>query len=372
MEDIENLHSKAMELAEEATLARLRGDSVKASEVFRQAFQMEHRAASLVADRGDLEPTRSVLHRSAASLALECGETRQAEKLLGIALSGDPPEDIAEELRDLLDQANFQRHLRVRGVQLHSSEFQLSLTGSSIGVGIAHGEAFTSRVVLLQKIIRRTAQRKLKLPFDDYRRIDKETRGDLELYVSVPRAGSFAVTIRIGGGQFVLDAQGMDLATDTLTELLECFEMFVPSGSERLAERIGDESYYRNFVALARGIAPDGRKVRAVGLTAIQQKKERRVLLSTPVAGKEPAKGKTPRPGAEEVQVRGRLMYADSLREKSGKIRVVDENNVQHKISVPIGLMSDIVRPLYEENVVVTGRMKRKTIMLETIDRVEE
>jgi hypothetical protein len=47
------------------------------------------------------EPTRSVLHRSAAALAVECGEAREAERLIAVALAGNPPEEIAEELRDL-------------------------------------------------------------------------------------------------------------------------------------------------------------------------------------------------------------------------------------------------------------------------------
>jgi hypothetical protein len=43
-----------------------------------------------------------VLHRSAASLAVECFQLREAERLIGRALAGNPPPDIADELRDLL------------------------------------------------------------------------------------------------------------------------------------------------------------------------------------------------------------------------------------------------------------------------------
>jgi len=54
-----------------------------------------------------LEPTRSVLHRSAATLALECGALCDPERLIAVALSGDPPAEIAEELRDLLEPVYF-------------------------------------------------------------------------------------------------------------------------------------------------------------------------------------------------------------------------------------------------------------------------
>jgi hypothetical protein len=54
------------------------------------------------AEQSQTEPTRSVLHRSAATLALDCGEYREAERLVATALAGNPPEPIANELRDVL------------------------------------------------------------------------------------------------------------------------------------------------------------------------------------------------------------------------------------------------------------------------------
>lgn len=100
---INELHNQAMEFAEEAFLSKKRGNEEEAQSLFRRAFELEARAARIVAQT-DVEPSRSVLLRSAATLALDCGETREAEKLVAIALAGDPPETIADELRDLLDQ----------------------------------------------------------------------------------------------------------------------------------------------------------------------------------------------------------------------------------------------------------------------------
>ncbi|MGA9381769.1 MAG: hypothetical protein WBV73_23655 [Phormidium sp.] len=102
MQDVETLHREAMELVDQAVLARQRGDAEAVIALSRAAFTKERAAADLVADRFDLEPTRSVLHRSAAVLAIECGELRDAERLIGRALAGNPPDDITDELRDLL------------------------------------------------------------------------------------------------------------------------------------------------------------------------------------------------------------------------------------------------------------------------------
>src|SRR5947209_1167883 len=97
-------HRQAMEMADSTFLARRNGQEEKAQEIFRQAFAHEREDAEMVAPELEMEPTRSVLHRSAATLALDCGEFREAERLIARALCGNPPEEIAEELRELLQQ----------------------------------------------------------------------------------------------------------------------------------------------------------------------------------------------------------------------------------------------------------------------------
>ena len=107
MNQVKDLHHEAMRLVDEAEAARRNGNGPLARERLRHAFDQERQAAVLVARDLSQEPTRSVLHQSAASLALECGALREAERLIATALSGDPPDEIAEELRDLLEQVYF-------------------------------------------------------------------------------------------------------------------------------------------------------------------------------------------------------------------------------------------------------------------------
>ena len=107
MNQVKDLHREAMRLVDEAESARRNGNGQMARERLRQAFDHERQAADLVAGDRSQEPTRSVLHRSAASLALQCGALREAERLIAAGLSGNPPEEIAEELRILLEQVDF-------------------------------------------------------------------------------------------------------------------------------------------------------------------------------------------------------------------------------------------------------------------------
>ena len=106
MQEIAKLHHIAMGYADQAEHARLLGNYDSALAFSLQAFEHEKQAAQLLKNKYDLEPTRSVLFRSAATLALECKKTREAERLIASALVGDPPSEIAEELRDLLENVN--------------------------------------------------------------------------------------------------------------------------------------------------------------------------------------------------------------------------------------------------------------------------
>lgn len=59
-----------MDLAELAQVAKLRGEVAKYNNLLRQVFAQESRAAALLANHWEVETTCSVLHRSAASLAI--------------------------------------------------------------------------------------------------------------------------------------------------------------------------------------------------------------------------------------------------------------------------------------------------------------
>ncbi|NET34852.1 MAG: hypothetical protein F6K19_22975 [Cyanothece sp. SIO1E1] len=125
MSKIQELHQQAMDLAEQADLKKLNGDTTQVKEILRQALELEAEAARMVADDLSAEPTRSVLHRSAATLAVECGELQRAEKLIAVALAGAPPLDIAEELKDLFIQINLRKYLERKGVQLAEEQLQI-------------------------------------------------------------------------------------------------------------------------------------------------------------------------------------------------------------------------------------------------------
>jgi hypothetical protein len=376
MSGVKTTHRQAMEQTDLAHAARQQGDEVLALRYFRKAYELEAQAAAAFASRLDAEPTRSVLFRSAATLALDAKLLPEAEKLVCTALSGNPPEEIADELRDLLEQIYFERHLALRGIELQPDEIQMSIAGKAVGFGIAPTEVFLRRVENAETLLYRTAERQQNKPYRDRGRRDKSLSENLQLFMSVPRAASFAVTFRVGASQ-QLSLPGFSPGERVIDELVECLELYTRRDEEHLRARISDEAYYRNFVSLAQTIEPDGRNIELVGFTAVRSGAPKQVQLThTPPAVpvfRHEAQRHAPeheKPDERTVEVTGTLKFADA-RKTTNEIQIISAGNVRHPIVVPEGMMSDVVKPLWGEEVTVTGVQNGKKIHLMQIRPVE-
>lgn len=370
---IAKLHHLSMAHCDDAMAARAGRNESQATESFRQAFVLEREAAALIAASVDLEPTRSILHRSAASLALECGEPREAERLVATALGGDPPDEIAEELRDIFEQANLIRHLELKGLVLSSDEFQLSLTGKSVGYGMAESNEFVDRVQAYEKLLTRTIERLSGRPFREAGKAIKEHSRHAELFLSTPRAASFAVTFRLGvpNKQMMLPIVETEIYNDPeaiIDDLFNCLTCLERGDEEGLGELIPDATYRRNFTALAAKLSPDGDKVKMVGLTAVRHGEERKIaLMKLPLNQTTRTTSKK-----ETVVIVGDLLFANSTTSERKRIKIVDDSNIKHTIDVPDGMMADIVKPLWEERVIAACTKQGKALWLDHIHKLED
>ena len=99
----QEIHMKAMLLAQDAFVLAVRGKEAEAIPLYEQAFELEREAALSLLNREDAEPMRSILFRSAAVLAKNCHRYRDSEKMIALGLSGNPPEYVAEQLREIYD-----------------------------------------------------------------------------------------------------------------------------------------------------------------------------------------------------------------------------------------------------------------------------
>ena len=375
MSSVLELHHNAMEWAEEGQFQLDRGDQSGALASFRKAMVLEREAA--YATNQDAEPDRSVLFRSAGSLALDCNELRVAEQLLAMGLSGSPPEEIAEEIRDLLEQVHFRRHLEVRGLTLDATEMQMSIAGDAVGLGVASSDEFISRVRAAETLVLRTVERRLQYPYREGGSPRHRLRDRFGVFLSEPRAASFAFTLKLGRPTKQMDLFSDDEASAVIDEVLDLLEVVQARDRDELARRIPEQPYLVNFNALAKKIAPDGERVSMVGLTAHHPGRIRRVAFTR--VRKELAdfvlpdspKESTIDASDRRVTVRGVLHYANVIG-REDTIKLEDQNGSVYEILVPEGMMADIVRPLWDDEVIVTGIRRRKRIKLGDIVPVGE
>ena len=362
-------HNEAMDLAESAILERARGNIEESVRLFRQALDCELRAVESLDEQ--VEPTYSVLHRSAASLALNSNQPRKAEQIVAKALAGEPHPEIAEELRDIWEQINFHRHLELRGVELGEEEMQLSLAGAEVGFGYVQAREFQKRADDASRLIYRIAERRSNKAFRERGRLDRIIQANFEPYYSVPRAASFAVTLRFGRPAKQLPFPGILDSTivttsEILDELLDLMELVQSAQIAELRQRIPQPAYLRNFLSLARNLAPDGQRIRQVGLTTTIGSRTRSVAVVTP-ASELPAPTVVEESSAETepVEIAGTLLFADEIRKN--QIKIIDSSERSHSVDVPDGMMRDIVRPMWGANVTIFGVRRKKSIILQQI-----
>ncbi len=369
MSNVREWHDKAMEFADGGFRERARGDTPRSLEFFALALDAELAAIQELDEPNGL--LWSILHRSAGTLALDCRRFRQAEQIVTTALAGEPHPEIVEELRDLLEQIYFQRHLDLRGVTLTDSELQLSLAGPEVGSGIAEWGLVSRRVDNTARLIYRTAERKQKLSFRENGPPPKAIQESHRTLLSPPRSGSFALSLKFGN-PIQPSLPGMfDVAV--LDEFMSLIGLVDRVKINEIREIISDAVYLRNFFLLVRKIAPDGERVHQVGFTAIRAGKEQSVELTTPAAELPMPNIAEPAPeSAEPVEINGILRFADATRESNNVIQVTPDDQRPVSVNVPPGMMNDIVRPMWDLRVVIQAMRTGNTHRLVDIQLEEE
>jgi len=92
----------------------LQMENFRVENLFRRALKFETSAADSLSNRFELEPSRSVLHRGAASLALRVGDVETAKRYIAAAFQGSPPIEIRRELDEIRNQVLMREALTKR------------------------------------------------------------------------------------------------------------------------------------------------------------------------------------------------------------------------------------------------------------------
>lgn len=367
-------HNQAMDIAEEAIIKKriLKPDEVK--RLFEKAYRLEKEAALSLKDHPEEEPDRSVLFRSAASLAFNAGLLRDAEIMVNYGLAGNPPEEIAGELRDLYQSINFSHHLKNSDVILGDDEYQLVIAGPAIGHGYLRYDEFTKRLNTINTLVARTARRLDNAPFSKSLR-DDNLNNNFKLFLcSGFQAASFSAVFRLSEPVQPYLSHDLNPGKKIVDDILKNISLLNDCKEQLLRENIKDEDYYRNFLVLSRELAPDGANVDLVGLSSKKASGDFKVNFSRRRDAIDPEKGSYTTTDATKdegtiVEITGILNYADA---KSKCLKLTDDNN-KRWIVEPSDWIRDIVKSYWEEQVRIKGhKTGDKKVKLIRIDRVDD
>lgn len=364
-----DLHHQAMEALCLSDVARMRGDAGQARDHLAQALDLETKAAMMYADQLETEPTRSILFRGAATVAMRARDWRAAERMVSFALSGNPPDAIADDLRNILEDAHFGRHLLAENVAIADDEIDITIAGSRVGYGIAPMEEVFQRAEVLQALVVRANERLGEIPYRRHGRPSREIAKKSRIFVQTARAASLALRLRIGSDQHVLE--GMSEASRVVSDLLQSLDAFEKRDDRALESVIPDEAYRKSFVLLARQLAPDGKSVKAVHLAT--QGHDARLMVSLVKEREKEPKAAGPRTeSAEEPHVAytGELRLLDSTNEESEYFLLIGDDGENRRLFAPAELMSDVIPLLYKHRVRVTVRKDGRRLVCEDMERV--
>ena len=371
MSTVNEFHRKAMDFAALAHTAQIYGNDKESLNLFQQA--LENECAAIDAMDNLIEPTFSVLHRSAAMLALDCNEEKRAEQLAHRALAQEPPNAIAEELREVLERVKTRRFMAQSKIEISGDEIQLTLDGPAVGYGFVNLKDVLGRIESITKLVVRTAERLTEIPFRERGQPGRIVRDFFQPWISVPKTGSFVIDIRFTSATGQMSFPDVAITGSVMDEFMDVMETIERAELPEIQERFSDHAYLSNFLGLARNIMPDGKRINKVGLTSAGGGEQRSLIL-TKVATTVPLPPPTEPTFVEPelVEIHGTLRYADAVSENRHSIKIIDAEGNAHDIRVPIGMLDVLVPSHWEQPIEVKGMRADKTIELVGIREATE
>jgi hypothetical protein len=347
MTTVRELHRQAMELAQNATFLP-EVSSRESRELLQRALELESQAAAMVDKVQSSEPTRSILYRSAASLAIQAQDYEAAIRLSSEGMAGYPDRDIQNDLFELIEQARIELERLALGDLLPGPHLKMRLRGRSVGFGSIPYSVLKPRMETIIKLLTRTSMRLQNLPYQS----SGSPKDANQLFVPMVNAfnpGSFEVEIELAPRQLELTLP----AETVINAVIDGIAMIQSGDTEHLGQIIDDDSYTRDFFSSARTLAPDGNVIRSVVFNGSQQ------ILDFTRRGREIAIPSLRAPvdavgDAEITHVEGRLVATD-IREEKHWIGIEIKKGQVHRYYVPEGL-EDLVKT--HLNQIVSGKIE--------------
>lgn len=358
MKTSKELHEEAIRLYEDALVARFKKNDAERERLLLLAFHLERQAALMLKERFDLEPTRSNLFASAATIAKQAGLNREAEQMIGYALTGNPKPYLREELIDMLEEINFYRHLTTAGVVLDMDELRFSIaSGNAVAKGLVMGNEILPRLKSINHLYEQTSQRLAGIPYKQTAK--KQMKQNQNFYLGIPEAASYAVVMKFTRSDKTTELPGLETTPNNIDEMLACITLLNNKEYNQLRVRINNNDYFTNFVHTAQKIAPDGSNVKLVGFTVSRNNEEKVYAFNNKKSDIEAAINElesADMPEQSEIitTLQGRLVIANAL---NNFIQLKANSKKTYKIHLTNKAQKEIVQTHYAEQIVMKVKL---------------
>jgi len=257
-----DLHDRAMAIVDEARQAERNGDRKEFIELLRTACNLEQQAARSLEPLPESEPTRTVLFRSASSLAFQAEDYQQACTLAFDGLTGSSPEEHAAELLEIVAEAKFRLHLIAQNFQVPTSEITLTVRGPHVSVGMAPAKQTTQILQRVEKLLRERVETLFKSKIDaDRKEYPLGSAKLFDVFIRQLAADEFAVAFRLGLHQQLSLFGTVSTGDQLIGDFMRDLQAAIDAGHAK--------SKADKFSVAALKLEPDGKEVTSIEITAI-------------------------------------------------------------------------------------------------------
>lgn len=363
MASVRELHEKAMVAVQNAIVEKEAGNITLSKKLYQDAFELEKKAAHKLPKEQKSEPTRSIIFRSAASLAFQAGRFQESTQMIGEALSGYPNKRTFNELNILNEEVKLAIYNEENHYETSPDQFIFHLTGNAVSYGSIYYKEFLDRIDALQKLLRKTGSRLIDIPFSSKKEF-------LVPSFHSPKSGSFSMKISLtikheDSGQTDL----VSCPTNVINEFIDCVRLAQENNDTELFERIEQESYLDHFLTQLKKIAPDGDRITSVDFILNDGMVSLKRLSKTIPIGRAIVPDEIGEIVLEDINITGILDYASS-RSGGDTIGITDNDNKRYDIKIKEGI-EDYVRSYYKKHVCVEGTYDQKWVYPKNITATE-
>jgi len=278
------------------------------------------------------------------------------------------------ELRELLEEIWSEQMLQTSSEARESAAVEVALRGSAIGVGEATIEVASEQLGHVERLVYRAIEWLGKFKFRVVGPPPREVREACRIIVSQPQAGSYRFQVRLAPPlQKALPAPFPSLAVDpaeVAAFVVRLMEGTVSGAPSEIGDEIADPEYRQALLKLIRNLDPDGDKVREIQFRHVGTDPEHTVLLR----------------GGIRERIRAALapaggVPADAVEAQVGVLRALHLDRKWLEISQPTGghlrcnigglLLDDVVGPMVNRQVTVTGRWRGEKLRRFIVEDVE-